>query len=98
VTVTTKWRSTASCRSPHRSRCISPGWTITRRDIVSTKHLGLDSKARDRFKDDPAYERTVDFCAGYDEVSFDPRYPNEPPSTFVPTVRKLLAKAWVPLQ
>ena len=58
-------------------------------------HLGLDPNARDRFKGDPAYERTVEFCAKYDEVSFDPRYPNEPLSTFEPMGRKLLAKAWV---
>jgi hypothetical protein len=45
---------------------------------------------------DPAYERTVEFCAKYDEVSFDPTYPNEPLSTFEPMVRKLLAKNWAP--
>ena len=38
-------------------------------------HLGLDPNARDRFKGDPAYERTVEFCAKYDEVSFDPALP-----------------------
>jgi predicted HD phosphohydrolase len=59
-------------------------------------HLGLDPNARDRFKGDPAYERTVEFCARYDEVSFDPAYPNEPLSTFEPMVRRLLAKPWVP--
>jgi predicted HD phosphohydrolase len=59
-------------------------------------HLGLDPNARDRYKGDPAYDRTVEFCAKYDEVSFDPAYANEPPSTFEPMVRKLLAKAWVP--
>lgn len=60
------------------------------------KHLGLDPNARERFKSDPAYERTVEFCAKYDEVSFDPSYPNEPVSTFEPMVRRLLAKAWTP--
>jgi predicted HD phosphohydrolase len=59
-------------------------------------HLGLDPKARDRFKSDPAYERTVEFCAKYDEVSFDPDYSNEPLSTFDPMVRRRLAKGWVP--
>ena len=59
-------------------------------------HFGLDPNARDKFKGDPAYERTVEFCAKYDEVSFDPAYPNEPLSTFEPMVRRLLAKAWVP--
>jgi hypothetical protein len=53
---------------------------------------------RDQFKADPEYERTVEFCAKYVVVSFDPHYPNEPLSTFEPMVRKLLAKAWVPPQ
>ena len=59
-------------------------------------HLGLDPNARDRFKADPAFERTVEFCAKYDEISFDPRYRNEPLSTFEPMVRRLLSKAWTP--
>jgi predicted HD phosphohydrolase len=59
-------------------------------------HLGLGPNARDRFKGDPAYERTVEFCAKYDEVSFDPAYRNEPLSTFEPMVRRLLAKQWEP--
>jgi predicted HD phosphohydrolase len=59
-------------------------------------HLGLDPNARDRFKGDPAYERTVEFCARYDEVSFDPAYRNEPLSTFEPMVLRLLAKPWTP--
>jgi predicted HD phosphohydrolase len=61
-------------------------------------HLGLDPNARDKFKRDPAYERTVEFCARYDEVSFDPAYPNEPLSVFEPMVRRLLAKQWTPPQ
>lgn len=59
-------------------------------------HLGLDPNARDRFKGDPAYERTVEFCAQYDEISFDPTYANEPLATFEPMVRRLLARPWVP--
>jgi predicted HD phosphohydrolase len=59
-------------------------------------HLGLDPNARDKFKGDPAYDRTVEFCAKYDEVSFDPDYPSEPLSTFEPMVRRVLAKQWTP--
>ena len=59
-------------------------------------HLGLDPDARDRFKNDPAYARTVEFCAKYDEISFDPQYRNEPLATFEPLVRDVLKKAWVP--
>jgi predicted HD phosphohydrolase len=59
-------------------------------------HLGLDPNARDKFKSDPAYERTVEFCAKYDEISFDPDYQNEPLATFEPMVRQVLAKDWTP--
>jgi len=59
-------------------------------------HLGLDPNARDAFKDQPWYQKTVDFCAKYDEVSFDPDYKNEPISTFEPMVRRLLNRPWRP--
>ncbi len=59
-------------------------------------HLGLDPNARDKFKSDPAYEQTVEFCAKYDEISFDPDYQNEPLATFEPMVRRVLAKDWTP--
>jgi hypothetical protein len=42
------------------------------------------------------YQQTVDFCAQYDEVSFDPAYKNEPMSTFEPMVRRLLNRPWLP--
>jgi predicted HD phosphohydrolase len=59
-------------------------------------HLGLDPNARDKYKNRPWYRKTVDFCANYDEVSFDPAYQNEPLSTFEPMVRRLLDKPWLP--
>jgi len=59
-------------------------------------HYGMDPNARERFKDDPAYERTIEFCAKYDEISFDPQYENEPMSTFEPMIRRVLAKKWTP--
>ena len=36
--------------------------------------IGADPNARDRFKDHPYYQATVDFCANYDQNSFDPAY------------------------
>jgi predicted HD phosphohydrolase len=59
-------------------------------------HLGLDPHARDRFKGEPWYGKTVDFCANWDEVSFDPAYDNEPMSTFEPMLRRVLDKPWIP--
>ncbi|HEY2524658.1 MAG TPA: hypothetical protein VGI29_06340 [Candidatus Binataceae bacterium] len=60
------------------------------------RHLGLDPNAREQFKDEPWYQLTVDFCAKYDEVSFDPAYAGEPMSTFEPIVRGVLNKQWTP--
>ena len=75
-------------------------WMLTQHGLFQTyfyaRHLGLDPNAREKFKPDPAYERTVEFCAKYDEVSFDPDYKNEPLATFEPMVRRLLIKAWTP--
>ena len=59
-------------------------------------HLGLDPNARDRYQHERWYQKTIDFCAKYDEVSFDPDYPSEPLSTFEPMVRRVLNKPWRP--
>ena len=59
-------------------------------------HLGLDPNARDQYKSAPWYQKCVDFCAKWDEVSFDPAYKNEPIETFEPMVRRLFDKPWTP--
>src|SRR5207244_1965404 len=38
---------------------------------------GQDRNARDRWKDHPLYQATVDFCEYYDQASFDPAYDAE---------------------
>ncbi len=58
--------------------------------------LGLDPNARDIYKKESWYEMTVEFCAKYDEVSFDPDYKSEPLETFDPIVRRILNKPWLP--
>jgi predicted HD phosphohydrolase len=74
-------------------------WMLAQHGLFQTyfyaRHMGLDPNARDKFKSDPAYERTAEFCAKYDEVSFDPDYRSEPLATFEPMVRGLLVKEWV---
>ena len=50
----------------------------------------MDRNARDRFRDHPYYQATVDFCANYDQNSFDPEYDSEPLSFFEPMVRRVL--------
>src|SRR5262249_21017176 len=41
-------------------------------------HAGMDRNVRDRWRDHEHYQATVDFCANYDQNSFDPGYDSEP--------------------
>jgi predicted HD phosphohydrolase len=55
-------------------------------------HLGLDPHERERWRDHPYYQATVDFCENYDQNSFDPDYESEPLEFFEPMVRRILDK------
>jgi len=52
-------------------------------------HLGMDRNARDRYKDDPYYEDTIESCHLYDQNCFDPDYENLPLEFFEPMVRRV---------
>jgi hypothetical protein len=52
-------------------------------------HVGADPNARDRYADHPWYQACVDFCADYDQNSFDPDYRSEPLPFFAPMVRRV---------
>lgn len=54
-------------------------------------HYGQDRNARERFRDHPHYDACVEFCARWDQASFDPDYPTEPLEHFEPLVRALFA-------
>lgn len=75
-------------------------WMLRHHQVFQTyfyaSHLGIDPNGRDAYRDSPHFERTAEFCALYDEVSFDPDYPSEPMSTFEPMVRRVLSKDWTP--
>jgi predicted HD phosphohydrolase len=75
-------------------------WTLAHHPIFQTyyygEHVGVDPHGRDAFRESPYFERTIEFCSLYDEVSFDPDYPLEPIETFEPMVRRVLAKPWQP--
>ena len=60
------------------------------------QHLGIDPNERERYRGNPYFDRTAEFCALYDEVSFDPAYASEPMATFEPMVRRVLHKEWTP--
>jgi predicted HD phosphohydrolase len=75
-------------------------WMLVHHGLFQTyfygPHLGLDPNARDEYRSSPYFECTADFCADWDEVSFDPDYPSEPMSTFEPIVRRVLPSEWTP--
>lgn len=75
-------------------------WMVAHHPIFQTyyygPHLGVDPNQRDKFIDSPYYDRTVEFCAKYDEVAFDPSYESDPIETFVPIVHEVLRKEWAP--
>lgn len=53
---------------------------------------GRDRNERDRFRDHPAYQITVDFCEYWDQRSFDPSYDSLPLSFFEPMVRRIFSR------
>jgi predicted HD phosphohydrolase len=54
-------------------------------------YLGLDRDMRDQFRDHPWYGYTEEFCAQYDQNSFDEHYDTLPLEAFEPMVRRVLA-------
>ena len=56
------------------------------------EYEGHDPNARDRFKDHEYYDACVEFCARWDQVSFDPDYATRSLEHFEPLVRKLFSK------
>jgi predicted HD phosphohydrolase len=55
-------------------------------------HLGGNRNARDKFRDHPWFQACKDFCANWDQCSFDPDYQWEPLSTFEPLVRRIFTR------
>jgi len=54
-------------------------------------HIGLNKDARDEYRDHEHYALAEEFCAKYDQVSFDTSYKSEPLEHFVPLLRKFFA-------
>ena len=51
--------------------------------------IGQDKYAREKYKDHKYYQDCVDFCANWDQTSFDPDYDTLPLEHFEPMVRRL---------
>jgi predicted HD phosphohydrolase len=47
---------------------------------------------RDKFKGNPHWKDCAEFCAKYDQNSFDPEYDTEPIETFIPMLRNVLSQ------
>jgi predicted HD phosphohydrolase len=55
-------------------------------------HFGGDRNAREKFRDHPWYLACRDFCANWDQCSFDPAFPTEPLAAFEPLVRSIFGR------
>lgn len=56
------------------------------------EYLGLDKDLREQYRGHPHFEACADFCAKYDQNSFDPNYDTAPLEFFEPMVMKLFEK------
>jgi len=57
------------------------------------QHYDQDRNSRDALIDSPHYQACVDFCANWDQVSFDPGYKSQPLEYFIPMVRRIFARS-----
>lgn len=55
-------------------------------------HVGGNPHSRDAYKDHPCYDDCAEFCERWDQVSFDPDYPNETIDFFRPMVEQVFAR------
>lgn len=60
-------------------------------------HLGRDRNGRDEFADHPWYQLCAEFCAQWDQNSFDPEGPMDSLESFRDDVREIFTRsAWDP--
>ena len=59
--------------------------------------IGDDRNSREKYHDHEHYQACIDFCARWDQPSFDPDYNTLPLEHFEPLVRDLFAKEPAPL-
>ena len=53
--------------------------------------LGLDRDLRDQFDGHPYYDLTAEFCADFDQPSFDPAYPTMTLEDFTPLLQQFFS-------
>jgi predicted HD phosphohydrolase len=52
----------------------------------------FDTRACEKYRGHPAFERTLRFCERYDQNCFDPAYEHLPLATFAPMVRRVFQR------
>jgi predicted HD phosphohydrolase len=71
-------------------------WIVEQHGLFQTyyyvHHKGGNRHARDKFLDYPWYQACKDFCANWDQCSFDPNYRWQPLSAFEPLVREIFTR------
>jgi predicted HD phosphohydrolase len=60
--------------------------------IYYAQHYGWNQHERDQYRDSPYYQSCVDFCARWDQSSFDPDYASEKLEFFAPMVERVFAR------
>jgi predicted HD phosphohydrolase len=53
-------------------------------------HLGLDRDVREKYRGQPEFDLTAEFCAEYDAPAFDSAYDTPPLEHYEPLVRQLM--------
>ena len=71
-------------------------WIVEHHDLFVKyywgHYRGLDRHAREKYREHPYYQATVDFCHHYDQNSFDPDYDTLPLEFFEPMVHRVFAQ------
>ena len=55
-------------------------------------HYDEDRNLRDQHKDHPYYQDCIDFCAKWDQQSFDPDYKEKPLNHFIPMIEEIFSR------
>jgi predicted HD phosphohydrolase len=71
-------------------------WIVEQHGLFQTyyyaHHYDRDRHAREIFRGHPWYQACRDFCANWDQCSFDPGYPSEPLAAFEPRLREIFSR------
>jgi predicted HD phosphohydrolase len=76
-------------------------WIVEQHGLFQTyyyaHHQGGNRHGREKFRDHPWYAACKDFCANWDQSSFDPAYRSDPLESFEPVLREIFSrKPWDP--